>query len=363
MRQPDHMQTTRRADAAVLTATRDGGAGAPMARIGALIGTVFVMLLVLALGTGLARAESHMKVAHGISTYGELKYPADFKHLDYVNPEAPKGGEISQWAFGEFDSMHPYTLKGRAGRLPSIFFESLLTGTADEIGSYYGLLAESLEFPEDRSEVIFNLRPEARFSDGTPVTADDVLFSFEILRDKGLPSFRAQLSKKVETVEVLGPQRIRYVFKADIPTRDLPMDVGSLPVFSRKFYEENDRDFEEDSFEPLLGSGPYVLGDVDRGKSIVYERNPDYWGADLPINIGQNNFDRIKILYFGDYNTAFEGFKAGAYTFRDEASSKIWATSYDFPALEKGWVVKAEIPHGIKAPGQSFVFNLRREKF
>jgi microcin C transport system substrate-binding protein len=259
--------------------------------------------------------------------------------------------------------MHPYTIKGRAGRLSSIFFESLLVGVADEIGSYYGLVAESLEYPEDRSEVIFNLRPEATFSDGSPLTAEDVLFSFEILRDKGLASFRVQLQKKVETVEVLGPHRIRFVFKKGIPTRDLPVDVGLLPIFSKKHYEENDRDFEEDSFEPLLGSGPYVLGSVDRGKSIIYERDPDYWGADLPINRGQNNFDSIRVVYFGDYNTAFEGFKAGTYTFRDEASSKIWATGYDFPAVEKGWVVKKEFEHEIKAPGQAFIFNLRREKF
>ncbi len=365
---PAHQQrATRQVDAAVVTASSDHGSGRTVrTRLAALslAGMGIALALMLLLLSGLqARAENHMAPVHGISTYGELKYPADFEHLDYVNPDAPKGGEISQWAFGEFDSMHPYTIKGRAGRYSSIFFESLLTGTADEIGSYYGLLAESLEFPEDRSEVIFNLRPEAKFSDGSPLTAEDVLFSFELLRDKGLPSFRAQLTKKVESVEVLSPQRIRYVFKSDVPTRDLPMDVGSLPVFSKKHYIDNDRDFEKDSFEPLLGSGAYVLGEVDRGKSIVYQRNPDYWGADLPINIGQNNFDRIKVIYFGDYNTAFEGFKAGTYTFRDEASSKIWATAYDFPALEKGWVVKAEIPHNIKAPGQSFIFNLRREKF
>lgn len=309
----------------------------------------------------LARAE--IITSHGISTFGELKYPADYPHLDYVNPDAPKGGEISVWAFGSFDSMNPYTTKGRAAGLSSVFFESLLAGTADEIGALYGLLAQSIEYPEDRSEVIFNLHPEARFSDGSALTAEDVVFSYELLREKGLPSFRAQLAQKVELAEVLDPQRVRFVFKKDIPTRDLIQDVGALPVFSKADYEENGRDFEESSLEPLLGSGPYVLGRMDIGQTIVYDRNPDYWGADLPMNIGRNNFDAIRIEYYADYNAAFEGFKGGSYTFRNEASSKIWATAYDFPSLGKGHVIKAELPNGNKATNQAWAFNLRREMF
>lgn len=319
------------------------------------------LLALAGLIPSLARAE--MIKAHGISTFGELKYPADYPHLDYVNPDAPKGGEISVWAFGSFDSMNPYTTKGRAAGLSSVFFESLLAGTADEIGALYGLLAESIEYPEDRSEVVFNLHPEARFSDGSALTAEDVVFSYELLRDKGLPSFRAQLAQKVELAEVLGPQQVRFVFKKDIPTRDLIQDVGALPVFSKADYEENDRDFEESSLEPLLGSGPYVLGRMDIGQTIVYDRNPDYWGADLPMNIGRNNFDAIRIEYYADYNAAFEGFKGGSYTFRNEASSKIWATAYDFPSLDKGHVIKAELPNGNKATNQAWAFNLRREMF
>lgn len=321
---------------------------------------VFITLMMLPFA---ARAQGDLIKAHGISTFGDLKYPADFEHLDYVNPDAPKGGEISEWAFGSFDSMHPYTVKGRAAAMSSIFFESMLTGTLDEIGASYGLLAESLEYPEDRSMVIFNLRPEAKFSDGSPVTAEDVKFSYEILRDKGLASFRAQLSKKVKSVEILGPRRIKFVFNKGIPTRDLPADIGGLPIFSKAFYDANNRDFAESSLEPLLGSGPYVLGQMDVGQRVVYKRDPNYWGKDLPINRGQNNFDTIRIEYFADYNAAFEGFKGGTYTFRNEASSKIWATGYDFPAVQKGWVIKREVPNSIKAPGQSFVFNLRREKF
>ncbi|WP_245657028.1 extracellular solute-binding protein [Meinhardsimonia xiamenensis] len=320
---------------------------------------MLAVMALLALSSGAARAQEIIK-AHGISTFGTLKYPADFEHLDYVNPEAPKGGEMSIWAFGGFDSMHPYTTKGRAGALSTIFFESLLEGTADEIGASYGLLAESLEYPEDRSWVIFNIRPEARFSDGTPLTAEDVVFSYELFRDKGLPSFRAVLRTQVESAEVLGPHRVKFTFTPGIPTRDLPETVGGLPIFSKAHYLANNRDFEESSLEPLLGSGPYVLDRMEVGQTIVYRKDPDWWGADLPINRGRYNFETIRIEYYADYNAAFEGFKGGSYTFRNEASSKIWATGYDFPAVQKGWVVKRELPDGTIAPGQAWAINMRR---
>ena len=310
-----------------------------------------------------AAASAETIKSHGISTFGELKYSADFPHLDYVNPDAPKGGEISIWGFGSFDSMHPYTTKGRAGQLSSMFFESLLENTADEADAVYGLVAESLEYPEDRSYVIFNMRPEARFSDGSPLTAEDVVFSYETLRDKGLPSFRAVIQKQIESAEILTPHRVKFTFKDGIPTRDLPLTVGGLPIFSKAWYERTGTDFENSTLTPGLGSGPYVLDSLDVGQQIIYRRNPDYWGRDLPINRGRHNFDRIRIEYFADYNSAFEGFKAGTYTFRTEASSKIWATGYDFPAIEKGWAVKDTPPDGTLASGQSFIFNLRRETF
>ena len=310
-----------------------------------------------------APANADIITSHGISTFGELKYEAGFPHLDYVNPDAPKGGEISVWGFGSFDSMHPYTTKGRSGQLSSIFFESLLEGTADEPDSVYGLVAESLEYPEDRSHVIFNMRPEARFSDGSPLTADDVVFSYEILRDKGLPSFRAVIQKQVESAEALGPHRVKFTFKEGEPTRDLPQTVGGLPIFSKAYYEASGADFEASTMTPGIGSGPYVLDSLEVGQQIVYRRNPDYWGYDLPINKGRHNFDRIRIEYFADYNSAFEGFKAGTYTYRTEASSKIWATGYDFPAIQNGWAKKDTPPDGTLASGQSFVFNLRRDKF
>ena len=316
----------------------------------------------LAVATSLP-ASADVITAHGISTFGELKYGADFEHLDYVNPDAPKGGEISLWGFGSFDSMHPYSTKGRSGQYSSIFFESLLEGSSDEPDSVYGLVAESLEYPEDRSEVIFNMRPEARFSDGSPLTAADVVFSYEVLRDKGLPSFRAVIEKQIESAEALGPHRVKFTFKDGVPTRDLPQTVGGLPIFSKAYYETSGADFEESTLTPAIGSGPYVLESIDVGQQIIYKRNPDYWGKDLPINKGRHNFDTIRIEYFADYNSAFEGFKAGTYTFRSEASSKIWATAYDFPAIEKGWAVKDTPPDGTLASGQSFLFNLRRERF
>jgi microcin C transport system substrate-binding protein len=319
--------------------------------------------LVAAFCAAEGRADETVITSHGISTFGDLKYPPDFKHLDYVNPDAPKAGEISIWAFGSFDSMNPYTTKGRAGALSSVFFESLMTGTADETGSAYGLLAESIEYPEDRSWATFTIRPEAHFSDGSPVTAEDVVFSYELFRDKGLPSFRVQLGRQVETAEILGERRVKFTFKDGVPTRDLPQLVGGLPIFSKAFYEDNDRDFEQSSLEPLVGSGPYVVDRIDVGQTIVYRRDPDYWGADLPINAGRNNFDRIRVEYYADYNAAFEGFKGGSYTFRNEASSKIWATGYEFPAVQNGWVKKVELPDGSMATGQSFAFNLRRPQF
>lgn len=320
------------------------------------------LVLALAGWVGVARAEAVI-TAHGISTFGDLKYAADFQHLDYVNPEAPKGGEISEWAFGGFDSMNPYSIKGRAGAMSSAMYESILIGTADEIGASYCLLCQTLEYPEDRSWVIFNLRPEARFSDGTPLTAEDVVFSYQTFLAKGLTDFRTIFATKVQSVSIEGPQRVKFTFKPGIPTRDLPQDVGGLPIISKADYLAHNRDLEESSLEPFLGSGPYVLDRMEVGQTLVYRRNPDYWGRDLPITRGTSNFDRIRFEYFADSSAAFEAFKSGTYTFRNENSSKSWATAYDFPALASGYVVKAELPSGDKASGQAFLFNLRRETF
>ena len=309
------------------------------------------------------RADEAITKTHGFNFFGELKYPADYKHLDYVNPDAPKGGEISIWTMGTFDSFNPYTRKGRAGALASAPFESLLEGTSDEVGTSYGLLAETLEYPEDQSWVIFNMRPEARFSDGTPVTAEDVAFTYELFLNEGLASYRVILGQIVTGVEILGPHRIKYSFADDASRRDAIPIVGGLPVKSKAWFEKTGAKLDESRMEPAIGSGPYVLDSYDINKRITYKRNPDYWGKDLPFNKGRGNFDTIRVEYFADSNAAFEGFKSGAYTFRQENSSKSWATAYDFPALDDGHVIKTLLPDGGMATGQSYVMNLRRDKF
>jgi microcin C transport system substrate-binding protein len=268
--------------------------------------------------------------AHGVSTFGELKYPEGFAHFDYVNPDAPKGGTFSTWAFGTFDSLSPYILKGNAAIGSSIFFESLMTGTLDEPDSMYGLLAHSVEYPPGREWAIFHLRPEARFSDGTPVTAQDVVFSFNVLLEKGQPAYKVVL-KDILSVEAIDDLTVKYTFDPAGALREALLTAAGLPVFSRAYYET--RDFAESTLEPPVGSGPYLLGEVKPGQSVSYVLRPDYWGVNLNVNIGTNNFERLSFEYFADYTAAFEAFKGGAYAFRAEFSSLTWATGYDFPAL------------------------------
>lgn len=302
-------------------------------------------------------------VSHGIAVFGTPELPADYPHLRYVNPDAPKGGEISEWASGGFDSYNPYTHRGRSAALASAALEPLMESPADETGAAYCLLCDSIEYPESRDWVIFHLRPEAKFSDGTPLTAHDVLFSFELLRDKGLSSYRTIISKIVAKAQVIDDHTIKFMFQPNYPRRDVIQSVGSQIVFSREDFLKNKRDIEQSSNLPFVGSGPYVFDSAEMGRSVTYRRNPDYWGKDLPINIGRHNFDKIRIEYFGDYDSAFEAFKAGVYTFRNEASSIHWATRYDFPAMKAGAVKKETLTDGGIASGQGWVFNLRRDKF
>ena len=303
-------------------------------------------------------------VSHSITTFGEpSKYPADFTHLTYVNPDAPKGGEISVATFGMFETMNPYSKKGRAGALSNIAYEDMMTGTADEIGALYCLICETLEYPPTKEWAIFTIRPEARFSDGTPITADDILFTYEIFLKEGLISFRTVLAQFVEKVEVLAPDKVKYTFKTDSTPRERVQMAGSMPVMSKAWFETSGAKLDESRFDPGIGSGPYMLDRYDVNQRIIYKRNPDYWGKDLPINKGRNNYDTIRVEYFGDPTAALEGFKSGAYTFRNENSAKNWATAYDFPAVTSGHVKKAELLNGNIANGQAFAFNLRREKF
>jgi microcin C transport system substrate-binding protein len=308
------------------------------------------------------RAETVI-VSHGISTFGELALPADFTHLPYVNPDAPKGGEMSQWAPGSFDSFNPYAIAGNSAALSSIFYESILSGTLDDVSAAYCLLCETMEYPEDRSWAIFNLRKDVTFSDGSPMTAEDVLFSHNLFMEKGIPEYRSVAGGKFQSVEVLDPYRIKFTFTPGTPFRDMPGQAGSTIVFSKAHYEANNRDLEKSSLEPFLGTGPYVLESFKPGQQVIYKRDEDYWGEKHPLNVGQNNFDRIRIEYFGDDNSAMEGFKAGVYTFRPEGLPKRWANDYNFPAVTAGDVVRAELPDGNIAGGQSIIFNLRREQF
>lgn len=323
--------------------------------LGGLIGVAAAMALALPV-----RAQGTI-TAHGISTFGDLALPADFAHLPYVNPTAPKGGEISFGTFGGFDSMNPYSVKGRGAVGSNLMLESILTGTADEIGASYCLMCTTMEYPEDRSWVTFTLRDDVKFSDGTPLTVEDVLFSYETFLNKGLSDFRTILSQQVAGVEIVAPNQIKFTFKPGYPTRDLPATVGGLPVFSKAHYEANKLDLEEPSMTAFLGSGAYMPDRIDVGRSISYKRNPDYWAQNLPFGLGMNNFDTIRYDYFSEPNTAFEGFKAGVYTFRQESSSKTWAEGYNFPAVANGVIKKETLPSGVKPTGQAFVFNLRRD--
>ncbi|WP_317671082.1 extracellular solute-binding protein [Thioclava sp. A2] len=311
-----------------------------------------------ALAQGL-RAEETV-TAHGIATLGSLKYAADFTHLDYVNPEAPKGGEIAEWTAGGFDNFNPYTLEGRAAALSSAPHESMFAGTSDTVSEAYCLLCETIEYPESRDWVIFTLREGVTFSDGTPMTPEDVVFSYETFRDHGLSSFRGVLEQQVAGAEVLDNARVKFTFKPDYPRRDIIQTAGGIPVFSKAQFARDGISLDKSSDTPLIGTGPYMFGSARDNRSVTWVRNPNYWGADLPINKGRNNFDAIRIEYFGDYNSAFEAFKAGDYTFRNEASSIQWATGYDFPAVQNGQVKKVTLPDGNIASGQGFLLNLRR---
>ena len=318
---------------------------------------------ILILWAGLGFAQGNITKTHALNFFGTPKYGQDAPHLDYVNPNAPKGGEISIWAPGTFDSMNPYTRKGNSGALASAPYEALLEATSDEVGTSYGLLAESLEYPDDYSWVIFNIRPEARFSDGSEVTAEDALYTYNLFLTQGLPSYRAYLAQIVTGAEVLGPKQIKYTFSPDASPRSTIPIVGGLPVMQKKWFEDTGHVLDESRLEMPIGSAPYILESYDINRNVVYKRRDDYWGKDLWLNKGRSNFDRIRVEYFADSNAAFEGFKSGEYTFRTENTSKVWATQYDFPAINDGFVTKKTLPDGNLAPGQSYIFNLRRDKF
>lgn len=350
--------------------TRQAGRAAVQDNAFSGIGALMLIALMIALFSAQAvQAQQKIIKSHGYSYFGDLNYPADFEHFDYVNPDAPKGGEISIAVAGSFDSMNPYTRKGRAAGLSSMMYESLLgqvlagSGSlpADDYDELYGLLAHTIEYPEDKSWVIFHMRPEARFSDGTPVTAHDVAFSHNLLLDEGLKSYADAVRKRIPKVEVIDDHTVKFYFTEGISRRSLIDQVGTVPVWSRKWFEETGAGLDESRLKTSPGSGPYVVDDVDVNRRVVYRRNPDYWGWHLPINKGRHNFDRIRLEYFADSTAAFEAFKAGEVTYRTEADPKNWATAYDFPAIQRGDVVKYALPDGMPPNMTGIVFNLRSE--
>lgn len=300
--------------------------------------------------------------AHGLSAFGDLGLPDDFAYLPYADPDAPKGGTFSLVGWGgvtTFNSLNNYILKGDAAQGLELLFDTLMVRASDEPDAMYGLVAESAEVSKDGLSATFHLRPEARFADGSPLTAEDVVFSFETLKEKGHPLY-GQMLRDVESAEAIDPQTVRYRFKGEL-VRDLPLTVAGLPILSKAYYA--DKKFDETTMEPPLGSGPYEIDNFKQGRTIVYRRNPDYWAKDLPVNKGRWNFDQIRYEYFRDRTAGMEAFKAGTYDFREEFTSKVWATEYDFPAIRDGRVKKEVLPDETPSGTQGFFINTRRDKF
>nr|WP_059392451.1 extracellular solute-binding protein [Pseudomonas toyotomiensis] len=331
-----------------------------------------LLLLFLSLALSFP-ASATISESHGYAQFGTLKYPASFSHFDWVNPDAPKGGTLRIMASGTFDTLNPYTFKGSSPISTAHFLqyganelnEPLMVGTGaydpsgDEPASSYGLIARSVEYSEDRSWVVFNLRPEARFHDGKPITAYDVAFSYRLLRNDGHPQYRTNL-QEVKRVDILGRHRIRFVFKrAGNPL--LILRLGELPVLPQHYWK--DRDFKSTTFEAPLGSGPYRIVQVVPGRRLVFERVKDWWGKDLPVNRGKYNFDRVEVEFYRDNHVAFEAFKAGEFDFYIENQAKNWSNGYRFPAVTRGDVIRAEIPHQIPTQTQALFMNTRRDLF
>jgi microcin C transport system substrate-binding protein len=296
---------------------------------------------------------------HGISMYGDLKYPAGFKHFQYASLDAVKGGDVKLAAFGTYDTLNPFTLKGVPAAGLGELFDTLTVGSADEPFSQYGLVAETIETPADRSWVAFTLRPEARFHDGSPMTPEDVIWTLETLKTKGQPFYRSYYGQVVKA-EKVGERKVRFSFGPG-DNRELPLIVGQLPVLSRAYWSR--RDFEKTTLEPPLGSGAYKIDTFEAGRSITYRRVKDYWAAKLPVKVGADNFDTLRYDYYRDFNVAIEAFKAGQYDLRAENVAKNWATAYTGPAVAQGLIRKEEIRNEVPTGMQGFVYNTRRPVF
>ena len=297
---------------------------------------------------------------HALTLYGDPKYPADFTHFDYVNPDAPKAGQIRLAAIGTYDNLNPFILKGVAAAGSLLLYNRLCTKSKDEPFTEYGQLAQSMQMPSDRSWVIFELHPEARWHDGVPVSAADVIFSFKTLTTQGIPFFRTFYAD-VDTVFAIDERRVKFQFKEGT-NREMPLIVGQLRILPAHYWQ--DRDFGATTLEPPLGSGPYKIADFEPGRSITYERVEEYWGRDIPVHKGRHNFDVIRYEYYRDRNVAIEAFKAGEYDYRSLGNSKEWATDYEgFTPIAEGRMVKEAIPHQLIRGMSGFAFNTRRKKF
>ncbi len=304
---------------------------------------------------------------HGLSIFGELKYPVDFKHFDYVDANAPKGGRMnfqpSNWAYNQapttFNTLNSFVLRGDAPPRMGLTFDTLMAGADDEPSSYYGLVAETVDVSDDGNVFTFHLRDGPRFHDGTALTADDVAFSLMLLKEKGHPAI-AEVVQPMAKAEASDARTVVVALDGK-QTRETILSVAGLPIFSKAYYTSHP--FDSSSLDPPLGSGPYAVGNMSAGRYIEYRRVADYWGKDLPVNVGQGNFDEIRIDFFQERETAFEAFKKGAITYREEFTSITWATGYDFPAHAAGKVRKTLLPAEAVASFQNFFYNTRREKF
>ena len=296
---------------------------------------------------------------HALAMHGTPRYPSDFSNFSYVNPEAPKGGDLRLAAFGDFDSLNPFIIKGVSASGIALIYDTLTVASADEPFTRYGLLAQRMQIPADRSWVLFELDPRARFSDGHPVTAEDVVFSYRTLVELGNPLYQHYYADVV-AVEALDAQRVKFRFAPGV-NRELALTVGELAILPEHYWAE--REFNRADLTIPLGSGPYRIAAVQSARSIVYARNEDYWGKDLPVNRGQDNFDRIRYDYYRDFDVMFEAFKAGDYDLHTEHRAKSWAVSYNFPALQQGRVIKRTFAHQRPQGMQAYALNLRNPLF
>ena len=300
-----------------------------------------------------------VNVSHAIAMHGEPKYGKNFKYVDYVNPNAPKGGVVVFSSIGSYDTFNPYVLKGTSASGIGNLYETLTTSSSDEAFTEYGLLAETIEWPDDRSWVAFTLRKEAKWHDGKSITPEDVIWTFNILMEKGHPFYKYYYGDVVEVLKV-GDLKVRFNFKGNT-NLELPLIVGQLPVLPKHYWET--KNFEETTLDIPIGSGPYKIKSFDAGRSIAYELDNNYWGKNIPIKKGTENFGMIKYEYYKDRGIERESFKSGNIDFFSENTSKDWATSYDIPAVQNGLIIKESIEHENPQGMQAFAFNTRKEFF